>query len=384
MASLSPMPFSTHQSIRPSVTFVLHDAGETKALTPVMQQLDANCVSYSVIAEDTAQQLLTNNPHVVLPPQDIQKLASSNPNLASFLQQKWNQALQANCCVTGLVSNFQKLWADFFKQAGRRVIGYYDGFSFSTSSQQNPACAFVGSLTDLITPSRDATFYFRDHGFSDIPVSAQGQPVLESTAWRLQQTNATEISQSLGLNPNQPTLLWVGQYGEPYEKAFSLFCQAATQCPQANYLVALHPHADGIVEQQILQAFGLQNRIQILPKTISTEQALPIANVVFSYNSTMATQAFLQGRPVILVGTDNADRFDPLRAYHLVPQCNTRDMLANAIKQATSSNQPLQPPLEPYSLLGIPYQATLNITNYILRACGMPEMNDTRTGITEC
>src|SRR5258708_4664597 len=49
----------------PDITFVLHDAGETKAMQPVMARLDREGISYCILADATARSLLKNNPHLM-------------------------------------------------------------------------------------------------------------------------------------------------------------------------------------------------------------------------------------------------------------------------------------------------------------------------------
>jgi hypothetical protein len=369
MTTLSPL-LSVYQSYSvPQMTFVLQDTGETNALTPVMRKLDSQGIDYSIIATGTARSLVAGNPHLTPTSQDVFATRQNNPILAQWMQQRLNRAMQAKVCVIGLVSTFQKQWADYFRGSGRRVVGYYDGFRINLNPQQNSVNMFQGVLTDLITPSEDTGAYFRAHGFGNIPVLVLGQPSLEDISQAIQHTNPIQLAQKLRIRPEQPTLLFVGQYGPRYEQAFRLFCQTVQHLPNANILVSLHPKVDvdGRFEQSVLQQYGLQNRVSLIPKSLSTAKVLPLADLVLTHNSSMSTQAFLQGKKVIFLGQDASAAFEPLQARGLAPQCLTSQSLIQAINSKLQSTQTpaLQQETSWYALLGIPTQAADRISHYL-------------------
>jgi hypothetical protein len=364
----------------PAITFVLHDTGETGALAPVMQKLDSQGVDYSISADGTARSLVAGNPHLAPTQQEVSAAQQTNPRLALWMQQRLIRATQAKVCVTGLVSDFQKQWAAFFRQSGRRVVGYYDGFRVNLNPQQNSVNAFQGVLSDLITPSQDTAAYFQGNGFGNIPVSVLGQPSLESISQTIQQVHPTALAQQLGVKTGQLTLLFVGQYGPGYEQAFQLFCQTAQHLPNANLLVSLHPNVevDGSLERNLLQQYGLQNRVRVIPKTISTAQVLPLADAVLTLHSTMATQAFLQGKKVIFVGQDRFDAFEPLQARGLAPRCLTPLSLIQTINNTLQPNQIVSAQSQKsfYQILGIPTQASGRISNYLMNLTSASGFND--------
>jgi hypothetical protein len=279
--------------------------------------------------------------------------------------------MQSTVCVTGLVSGVQRQWAEFFRRQGRRVVGYYDGFRVHRDPGRNPANAFQGILTDMITPSSDTAAYFRANGFGRIPVAALGQPTLETVAQAVQQTNPAVLARQLGIPSGRPTLLFIGQYGTMYAQAFQTFCQAAQRFPNANLLVSLHPNVavDGRLEHAMIQQYGLQNRVRILPKTIPTAQALALADVVLSHNSTLTVPAFVQGKPVVFVGPDDPDILAPLEIRGFAPRCVTPLALAQALDQAVQTMR-VQSSGGAQHMLGIPTQASARIADYILAAAG--------------
>jgi hypothetical protein len=328
-------------SRRPSqFTFLLNDAGETKALTPVMQKLDSAGVNYSILADSTAKTLLHGNPHLVPLPQDVAALSRSDPQAAIRANASLDAATSAPHIITGLVSDFQKSWSDFFRGMGKTVTGYYDGFGYSTLP--NKTDAFAGSLNALITPSYDTANFFKQK-FSHIPVVAMGQPTLEKIPERLQRTNLPALGAGLGIDPRKPTLLFAGGYGKDYAQAFNVFCQTVKAVPQANVLVSPHPKTDGTLETELLRRHGLENRVRIVPKTIDTAQVLGLSDIVLSQNSTMSVQASLQGKKVLLVGNsgniaDNYE-FNPVTAYGITSRYKTPFELTPALQGLLGTNQ---------------------------------------------
>jgi hypothetical protein len=272
--------------------------------------------------------------------------------------------------------------ADFCKTAGKRVVGYYDAFSFNRFS--NPSAEmFQNALTHLITPTLDSARFFQQR-FSNIPsanIVALGQPTLEETAQTIQRTNRLALSQKLGIDPNQPTLLFVGGYGSSYPEAFALFCETIRQFPQANILLSLHPKADGQLEKTLLQQAQLDNRIRLVPPDVSTIETLAVTDVVMAHNSTVSSQALLQGKKVVLLGSVPGTDFDPIHQYQAAPRCETSLQLVQALAQAIPEAMVSRvlPPNEQqisrwYQLFGLPQQASQRITQFLITASGRQPM----------
>ncbi|MGE0201183.1 MAG: hypothetical protein AB7P76_09460 [Candidatus Melainabacteria bacterium] len=357
----------------PRVAFVLHDAGETKALQPVMQQLDQWGVSYGILADGTARTLVAGNPHLTPLPADIAVLAQTAPAQAAAAQQALNNTTQAPCVVIGLVSPFQKAWSDWFRNNGKTVVGYYD--SFSLNPENSIISAFGPALNALVTPSGD-TARLLQRQFPGIPVTALGQPTLEHMEQLSAAMPSLDLARQLSLAPGQPTLLFVGGYGPGYAQAFETFCQSVAGLPPFNLLIAPHPGTDGRTEQEILSRYHLQGQVRWLPAGLETAEALSVASMVLTHDSTMATQAALEGKPVLLVGETAAkaqnlpDTFNPLTRYGIAPRLTEAASLQTALLQAwpvmLQTPAAPKPALPLFNALGVPRQAAWAIGSYIL------------------
>jgi hypothetical protein len=343
-----------------SITFVLHDAGETRALTPLMRQLEAQGRNYHILADGTATKIVQQTPalanHQVYLPKDI---ATLNPSLATLQAQRLAEALNAATIVTGLVSPFQQQWANYAHHTGKRVLGYWDAYGVNEATSVSP---FNGCLDGLMTPSQSTAISLQSQ-LPSTPVLAVGQPTLddvESTANSpLARQQNQQLADALRLDTHRPIILFIGGYGNEYEESVRLFCQSVQQLPSTHQVVlALHPKADGLIEQRIIDQMGLQSRVLITPKSIATEVLLPLASVVATQGSSLAIPAMALGKPVVLVGAETMAN-NPLTKHHLALRSNT----PNQLTQALLTSRPLTNTV--HQQLGIPTNATATMLNLL-------------------
>lgn len=371
-----------------AVTFVLHDAGETKALQPVMRELDYRQVRYSILADATARRLLAGNSHLAntepsLTPEVATQRQATNPPLKA--------AMQAPVVVTGLVSPFQRLWASWFARRNESpafadkpaatVVGYYDSFSYH--AKRCPAAAFQGLLAALITPTEALSQRLAIY-FPTIPRLALGQPVLETTLATVQNTASAEVlRQQLGLMGQPDPILFAGGYGPGYADALRLYCQTIRRLPQAPLtLLALHPQSNGTLEKQIIAEADAQNSIRLLPASLDTLRVLPLARLVVSHQSSFSVQASVAGKPVFFVGRlpqpdpealqEQAD-YEPLQEAGLAQRYESADMLYQALatQLAPDTGEASRKPTETLSVaqrLGYPDNPARRIADFLIKA----------------
>jgi hypothetical protein len=385
----------------PQVTFVLHDAGETKAMQPVMEALEQERINFTILADSTASKLLQGNFHLIrLPagvfyPADIVALSKSTPvgGLSSLPHAQAMACLQqlqsSRCVVTGVVSEFQKVWSSFFKQRNQPVIGYYDGFSCNPNdkiAENFMNCLNASSLDALITPSEDTANFFRQR-FQElnpqqpnISINALGQPILETTAKAIQTTNPLTLVAHLGIDLGRPTILFVGGYGTHYPEAFRLFCQTMYQFPNTNLLVALHPKVNGALEMQLLAENPTPSPIKIVPRDIDVTQLLALSPIVLSQDSTFITQAVLQGKKAAFIGkpvSSEPGTFNPLLTKNITTRAKNLSSLVGFIQSAITirffENNPMALG-KLQSDLGIPPQATDRIVGYLKTICAVSKI----------
>jgi hypothetical protein len=133
-----------------------------------------------------------------------------------------------------------------------------------------------------------------------------------------------------------------------------------------NLLISIHPSQNGHYEQEQLSKYRLNNDIHILPKTVTTQDILPLAQGILApYPSTLATQVLFQQKTVFLLKTGSSPQalYDPsLMAPNTTiissPE-NCQSIVDNEL------NKTIPEPAFLYRQFEIPQQATQTITNYL-------------------
>lgn len=318
----------------PNITFVLANAGQVKAMAPVMRSLESQGTDYCVLAEGTARKLLTGDPH-----------------LASIAE-----AEDSDVLVTGLSDRFQQQWATGFAQLGRPVIGIYD--DFRVNPMLRPLQGFLQSLTAVLTPSYAVAQALQAQG-PNIPMLPLGQPALETIGQRMQTTNPAQLAQVLRLDLTRPTVLYLGDNASTHDEALGLLAATARQTPSVQYVISLHPASDGQHEQQTLRIHGWPSNIQITPKTLDSASLLALPGPVLAHQSNLGLMAQILGKPVVYLGTlGNPFQESPNVTAGFAQRGNTPSDVLQLLAQSS-------PVVGLQAALGIPAHPTEAITNFL-------------------
>ena len=348
MQALSPIVNSRLYPQKPSVAFVLSDAGETRALWPVIQVLQQNGVDTPIFASETAKQILSQK---------------GIPTLDNSFQM--SQIINgASSVVTGLNSQFQLAWTQYANQLRKPVIGFFD--SFNINPLQCRANAFIGKLSTLLTPCEDVSNILR-RLFGAIPIVTAGQPILEHP--------------TLALPAKNKTVLFVGSYGATYLNDLKQFCMMSQKLENTNLLISLHPAQSGELERNVVKAFGLENKVTVVPKSVATESLLAAVDCVISpKDSTVAVQAAVQGKPILSSAYNNLENFNLLQQYGIAKTFTDADSLLSGVqsiinKPVSQEQQEASATVKMMKLLKIPTNATQNICQIVLNLISTPTFN---------
>ncbi|MDX2085329.1 MAG: hypothetical protein SFZ03_08075 [Candidatus Melainabacteria bacterium] len=362
------------------VAFLLHDAGETEALRPVIARLAQAHVPYTLLTTGTASRLLAGHPHQVSLPDA--PVAGTPTQQAAWWQQMTTlcQRLHPAVVMTGVVSPFQQLLSGLFRRQGAPVVGYTDGYTLNPTTELFQR--FAKTLSAWWVPTAVQAAWLRQC-LPQMPVAVVGQPTADrwerqnlsaspATTDAATQTPLTAPSTPQTLQP-PPRLLWVGGYGAGYEEAFGLFCSLARQwAGRAQFQVALHPSQDGAVERQWIDRMGLTGLVEILPKHQPTERALAQASAVLTQDSSMVVQGLMLGKPVLLTGPPvNPTQWNAPVAQGLLSRYTKVETLAAELLQ-----QLRQPPADPSEAsrqvrnqLGLPNHSALRMAEQLQQHC---------------
>jgi len=290
------------------VLFVLFQAGESNALHPILTELRKDNISFQILAVNTASGIFQNEPEW-----DVSKMFFGSPR---DLKIDWNQYQTMNpamireitdyftprIIITGMVSRFQQQLAKAYSSldSGPFIIGYFDAFSLLVPNSLRENC--LEFVHELWMPGQ---YHKEDiqNRFPGLPVKVMGQPTLQK--WTAQfskfQEQENSVLKSLLIKPR--TVLFIGQYGESYEKAFRLFVQDASNIKDYNIWVSAHPHVDGSFERRVVAEYQSHN-IKVLPNDISTIEATLYSDFIVTIDSNVGIQALFMGKPVIYINSD--------------------------------------------------------------------------------
>ncbi len=290
-----------HEVKQRPVTFILYDAGETKAMEPVFVHLRNKKVPMQVIAVGTARDIAKSNPDYF----DIY----SKCDFGSFIDAKWPKELSVpqrdlerlEACidpglvVSGMSSTFQEQAVTALQKKNRIFWGYYD--SFSKQAIDGVSQTMVSGLAKILVPSKS----IREAVVAKYPtksVVVVGQPTLEEWRRYASEIDAREVLKKLKLTKTYPVIVYTGGYGEDYESSFRMFVKEAAKMKDIDVLISLHPKVDGTLERAVIQEVGANNML-VVDKTIPTHEIAIIADLIVTHRSSAGVQSVFLGKPVL-------------------------------------------------------------------------------------
>lgn len=270
---------------------ILHDAGETKALIPIIDELLQKNKEVKVLAYETAQTLLKAH----FPAELLNKLLI--PDIA--YEQIRNNEIHVNKLVTGVFSMKQYAFATLFKKRGTQIIALYDSFHMPEPD----------SIPFKLIKEADVTLVANEYVKNQLDqhhmvkhIRVIGYPSLQEWEKAQQTVNKEQFIQSLKLSSTKPIMVFVGGYGKDYENTFSSFIQQIPSNYDYQIVISIHPKADGKFEKSILKKHP-QLQATVAPKNISVATLATISQQIICYRSTSCVYAYLSGYPTIYFDT---------------------------------------------------------------------------------
>ncbi len=288
------------------VLFVLYDAGETHALTPVMKEM--RDTKYAVLVMGTAREVLDPqcvhsgtvvdlNSDLGITPCVDKQCWQREAALEKDEITKVSTNLSADTVVTGVVSEVQRQLAAAFKAKGSRVLGYYDnphvgvdGFALGAVVRRMEPHVDV-----MMVPSEAIAESFT------VKTAVVGQPTLGDWQHKITQIDRAAIRRGLCLS-RDPLLVFCGGYGGNYPEAFELLAMGLKELTGWQVVVQLHPKVSGDFERSMLNKHGLE-KVRVVQKCPGTIALVAAADVVAVHQSTVGVQALFAGKKVVHVDT---------------------------------------------------------------------------------
>lgn len=314
------------QEKKGNALFVLFDAGETKALLPVMIEMDKAKIPYNIIAFGTAWNLMKKNPKTINIYSEIQLpagISSTKWDRVNGIDPKYLEKIYelagAKIVIEGMVSEIQNQIGKYFKKQGAEVFLYYD--SFAPISTTYPfMLEMIQYASHLLVPSQTVA----ESAHALIPhlkVDVVGQPTIELWIDEIEKEKVAKGKSRLKLQGNAPFLLYISGYGEGYEEAFSSFAEAVQYVDFYQIGICLHPKMDGAMERKILKAYKCPH-VFIIPKNIATSHIVSVADLVVTWRSTVGVQAAFLGKPVVYLDHESSTYSDLALEKEWAVRCN--------------------------------------------------------------
>ena len=303
------VPFS-HSSegayIKTAILFVAYDQGESNAFLRIQEQLKAANIPYRIMAMGRAAEVFKDDPALIR----VAEL-THNDTLYNNRNQPLNQRMlyqlsemiSAKIVYVGMASRAQAQIANTWERKGSRIIGFYDNFEpIDTMQYVQPFLAELRYADSFHVPSaRTANSFHTLAKTLGANVVVTGQPTMEDWDKIYQQTNPALLRRTLGIKPEQPVVLFAGDFSNTYPDALKTFVNAAGMLPDTLFLMTYHPKSDGNLERSTIAESTVNNIHLIEHDAFSTATLSTIASTVVVHKSSIAQQAIYQGKPVIYV-----------------------------------------------------------------------------------
>lgn len=303
------VPFS-HSSdsayIKTAILFVAYDQGESNAFLRIQEQLKGANIPYRILAMGRAAEVFKDDPALIR----VAEL-TRNEDLYNNRNQLLNQRLvfqlsemiSAKIVYVGMASRAQAQIANTWERTGSRIIAFYDNFEpIDTVKYVKPFLAELRYADAFHVPSTRTANSFQSLAKTiGADVVVTGQPNMENWNETYQQSNPTLLRRTLNIHPQQPVVLFAGDFSKSYPDALQTVVDAASFLPEILFLITHHPKSDGSLERSAIDQSPAKNIHLVKDDAFSTATLSTIASIVMVHKSSIAQQAIYQGKPVIYV-----------------------------------------------------------------------------------
>lgn len=296
--------------IKTAILFVAYDQGESNAFIRIQEKLKIANIPYRILAMGQAAEIFKDDPALI----QIDELTHnqtlfnnrSHP-LNQNLVYRLSKMISAKIVYTGMASRAQAQIANAYDIKGVRVIAFYDNFEpVDSVNYVQPFFEELSYVDEFHVPSKRTATSFQNIALSlGAKITVTGQPTMEDWDQIYAETDTLLLRDTLNIHPNQPVVLFAGDYSKSYPWAFQTFVEATRMLPDILFLVTYHPKFDGGLEKRIIDSQSVGNVHLLRRGTYSTATLSTIASAVIVHKSSVAQQAIYKGKPVIYVANQH-------------------------------------------------------------------------------
>eukprot|EP00928_Gymnodinium_smaydae_P045719 TRINITY_DN30434_c0_g2_i1.p1 TRINITY_DN30434_c0_g2~~TRINITY_DN30434_c0_g2_i1.p1 ORF type:complete len:478 (+),score=47.98 TRINITY_DN30434_c0_g2_i1:39-1436(+) len=393
------------------VLFVLHDAGETLALLPVVQQMLKGTLPRSRLLVLPLGQPATNMtlclghyntpdcranmvPSVTLKELGIKTdIIDSTAGRNQLLPDEEFRSFcdqfsgKASAVVAGFTYAMQRQIGVGLQQRGARFAAYYDGLSVVGTDGDVPSglqMSFAQVADEVWVPSLKLRPNGSEWTHEGTRWYGVGQPTLQTWAELSNDTAAIRearlhIYGEHALNSGAPAALWFGGYGKTYSDALRIWSRAVKQMSVSGsprgllFALATHPGPYGDVDRQILHEEGVSDLVPIVPSDIAGAVAALASNLTVSQGSTGGEQSLFAGKPALFVDPVGSAFGTHLGSVlGLIPTANTSLQVVKDVEKVAAEQWAFD--RERLAASGVPLHSTQEIAERVLLLLGCVAM----------
>lgn len=319
------------------VLFYLQDAGETKALLPVIDSLEKRGIHTLILVAGVAEESLMKRENL---------RTFEDLGLEVQMDRTWPRSkrlsegdvslvveeIEASKVVTGVAFVTQGQVLEAYRKRGIPSFAYWDNFN---PEGENPYFEVARSVSSQASQVLAPTSYHTG-------MTIVGHPTLEVWRKEMEAIDREQVRARLQIVKGQKAILWIGGYGEEYEKAYQIFLEGIALVPDVYFWVQPHPKTGEGTKTTLVEAMAA-------------------ADLILCHQSTAAFQALSMGKPVIHV-IPAGEVFDSLSLQTgLAKKVSNGTELVEALREIREIS-----PEEFYELLGIPVNSIERCTHVIL------------------
>ncbi len=353
---------------KPRIGFFLYDAGETGALLPVFELLTVRKIDYRIYAITTAAKILVDHPQRVAETNVhplLKRPAESWPREEVYdeaVVQEVCNALDCDLFLTGMASKIQS--QVLARLQSQKVPAWTIFESFSENYAHFTHAYFDAKPNLILTTSLPILDFFKSFRPGQ-SVELVGQPSLEKWIQSASQISRADVLKKSGVElRDRPLLIYAGGYGPDFPEGLRLFLDFSRRLIEDfEICVAAHPRSTRELEQESLKAFGLQDKIRLLPADMTTAEAIVAADIVMSHRSLVGMQALFIGKPTVYLDPFPARYKDLAIELGWSPQVQTFDQLKAALDRCLHQKPP--PASSLFEAAGIPTNSAQRIADLI-------------------
>ena len=331
-----------------SILFICCDMGETRALVPIMHEMQVQNIDFDIVAMGASIEELKKSDHlkdrIVRIVENIDTVKHrSRPieNVAQIVE-----GLNPAVVISGPASKAQgQILAAL---PGKKIV-YLDNFNYDTASSAFETAIEIAKIAqELLCVSNVVKDQIQSAAPSlkDRAIKPLGRPSLENWVRQIEAVDRPAALKKVHFQGEKKVVTFIGGYGARYDNFVNAaYASAKMVLENAGYQVHIQHHPNLKIEQPL-----------------TTPEAVGLADFIVCYDSTVGFEALFANKQVIYLQPEGMEVYDNIAIQKkLAQRVQTNDQLLAALEPTSITNTDI------YETLGVERNSIDAIVQHILR-----------------